>query len=287
MNDPGAAPRERPVVDALRLAVGTLSALPVRPPARIDGTRAGLAMTIAPLAAIVPGLAAAAVAAGTLAVGLSAAVAAVSAVGASVVASRGLHLDGLADTADGLAASYDRERALAVMRSGDTGPAGVVAVVLVLLGQVTALAQALTGFGPSAALVAVLAGRAVLPLACARGIPAARPEGLGATVAGSVPRLRAAVSLLVTMVITAGLAALAARTAAAVGVPGAGPATTTIGAGAAALAGAGAVLAAAAAAGLVTARARSRFGGITGDVLGADVELGTAAALLVLAAAVR
>ena len=52
----------------------------------------------------------------------------------------GLHLDGLADTADGLASRRPREEALTIMRQGDTGPLGVAALVLAVLLQVTALA---------------------------------------------------------------------------------------------------------------------------------------------------
>ena len=43
------------------------------------------------------------------------------AISAGAWATRGFHLDGLADTADALASSYDRERALTVARLGDVG----------------------------------------------------------------------------------------------------------------------------------------------------------------------
>jgi adenosylcobinamide-GDP ribazoletransferase len=235
-------------------------------------------MLLAPVAALpLALLAAAALLAGDL-VGLPPVASAALAVGLLALGTRGLHLDGLADTADGLASSYDRERALSVMRSGDVGPAGVATTVLVLLVQVgclAALASMSEGAGaaqqgwPSAghlvvvAGVAVLLSRAVLPLACARGVPSARPSGLGATVAGSVARTAAAVPLIV----VAGIGALLLAWA---GLPW----------WRAPLAGLAAVVVTAA----VVVRCTRRLGGITGDVLGACVELSFTAALLTLAA---
>ena len=62
-------------------------------------------------------------------------------VAALALLSGGLHLDGVADTADGMAVQGDRTRRLAVMGEGNTGPAGVMALVLVLLAQWSALAS--------------------------------------------------------------------------------------------------------------------------------------------------
>ena len=245
------------LVDGVRLAVGTLTAVPVPAPRRIDRNVAAVAMTLAPLAGLVPGLAAGATAwaAGTL--GASALVAAALALGVVALTTRGLHLDGLADTADGLAAAYDRERALAVMRRGDTGPAGAATLVLVLLVQATALAQALGRFGPAAAVVGVVAGRAALTLGCTRGVPSARPEGLGATVAGAVPRTATA---LVTVAVAAA-AALVVGDARGAAAPAAGLAVVA----------------------LLLVRVTRRLGGVTGDVLGACVETATTATLVTLA----
>jgi adenosylcobinamide-GDP ribazoletransferase len=175
--------------------------------------------------------------------------------------SRGLHLDGLADTADGLAAAYDRERALDVMHQGDVGPTGVATLVLVLLVQVTALGALLPSWpGCALAVVALLASRQALALACRAGMPAARPDGLGATVAGSVSTVAAVGSNLAAVVLGAALA---------------------WGGGASWYAGALVVVAAALATLIVGAVARRRFGGITGDVLGATVESAVAVGLVV------
>ena len=257
--------------DAIRLAIGTLTAVPVPPPASIDPPVPGRAMALAPLVGVIPGLSAAAAAGVALGIGLSPGVAAVIVVGLFALVTRGLHLDGLADTADGLAASYDRERALTVMRRGDTGPNGLAAVVLVLLLQVAALTQVL-GFARSSAgawpravavvVVVAVAARIAIPLACVRGVPSARPEGLGATVAGSVRPAAAGIVVAATVV-----ASLAVQIS---GFPW--------------YAGVLAVLGVVVATAVLIHRAVTRFGGITGDVLGAAVEISTAAALLVLAA---
>ncbi len=263
--------------DPLRLALGTLTALPVPPPGSVAAPVPGRAMALAPPAGLVPGLAAAGAGWLALRLGLTPAVVAVIGVGLFALTTRGLHLDGLADSADGLAASYDREKALAVMHRGDTGPTGLAAVVLVLLLQVVTLSQVLTAAlqqSPAGALgqaraVAVLvlvavAARTAIPLACTRGVPAARPDGLGATVAGQVTPPGLVTTLAGSAVGCAGLGLISGFDW------WAGPLAVTL---------------VAIGAGLLVRRAVARFGGITGDVLGAVVEVGTAAALLALAVA--
>jgi adenosylcobinamide-GDP ribazoletransferase len=126
------------VTDALRLAVGTLTRIPIRPPRLVDRPTAGRAMLLAPVTAVPPALVVLLL---HFAVTwrLPANAGAVLAVALTAWWSRGLHLDGLADTADGLASGYNRDRALEVMRRGDVGPIGVATVVLVVLLQVTTL----------------------------------------------------------------------------------------------------------------------------------------------------
>lgn len=58
----------------------------------------------------------------------------------SVMVTGGFHEDGLADVADGLGGSSDRERALVIMKDSRVGAFGVLAVVLALLAKVSLLA---------------------------------------------------------------------------------------------------------------------------------------------------
>ncbi len=251
--------------DGLRLAVGTLSALRVRPPTRVDRSVAGAAMVLAPVAALVPAAAVAVMVAGGAALDAPGLLVGAGAVGGAALATRGLHLDGLADTADGLGSGYDRDRALAVMRSGDVGPMGAATLVLVLLGQAAALSTLVSGPAWSAALLAaagVVLSRSMLVIACATGVPSARPDGLGAAVAGSVRRPVAAAVVVV-------VAAATCAVLRAAGVPW--------------WVGIVAAAACVAATAVVVVRCTSRFGGITGDVLGAVVELSLLAAWTVLA----
>src|SRR5690606_30061583 len=173
------------LLDAWRLAVGTLTAVPVKPPTVVDPQRAGLAMTLAPLAALPLGAAVTLIALTGDALDLPVLVVAMLSLGAAVLGNRAFHLDGLSDTVDGMAASYDRTRSLAVMKTGTSGPAGVVAVVLVLGLQATGLSAVLSLSDSVGA--AVLAGcamcvaRVALATCCARRVPSARPGGLGDT----------------------------------------------------------------------------------------------------------
>ncbi len=258
-------------VDSVRLAIGTLTVLPVAPPRIVDRKSAGRAMLLAPVVGAMLGFLAGVVLFLGRRVYQEPYLPSALAIATLALATRALHLDGLADTADGLGvgAHRGRERALAVMRAGNVGPFGVVTVALVLLVQVTALSDAvLHGLGTESIIGAAIIGRLAATHACLRGIPAARPDGLGATVAGSVGWLGAAV---VTAAVLAG------------GLLEGGVLDDDAGTRPAVLA-AAAVIAGLAGGWLVVLVARRRFGGVTGDVLGAVVEVATAAALLVLAA---
>lgn len=243
-----------------RLSIGLLTVLPVRV-ADVDRSTAGTAMLAAPLAGLAVGGAAALVAAVARQLGSSDLVSAVLAVAVMAVMTRMLHLDGLADLADGLGSGRPADGALTVMRQSDIGPFGVVTLVLALALQVAAVAA--SPHPAAAVLIAAVAGRLTLVWACRAGVPAARPTGLGALVAGTVATRPAACC-------TAGAVAVCAAAAWAVG--GAGLAAAAVAAVALGLL----------AALLLLRHAVRRLGGITGDVLGALVETAVTVTLLVL-----
>lgn len=180
------------------------------------------------------------------------------AVALELVLTGALHLDGLADSADGLGGA-DRGRSLAIMRDHALGTYGAAALALDLLVKAAALG-ALAEAGALAAVIAALALSRAAPLALARLLPYAR-AGAG----------------------TGRLLTMQARTA------------PVVAGGAIAVALAGAVyrldalVLLACAAAVTTAvglLARRRLGGVTGDVMGAAVEL-SATCCLVLAVALE
>jgi adenosylcobinamide-GDP ribazoletransferase len=244
-------------VNALALAFGLLTAVSVR---RLPDTRAsGVAMLLAPLTTVpILGLLVAA----NLVVAharLPALVAAVLVVGGAALYSRAMHLDGLADTADGLSATGDTGARLAAMKASDVGPSGVAVLVLVLLLQVACVASLVgTWPGTSLAAIAWVTSRLAIPWCCRPGVPAATSTGLGAMVAASVP--------LVGLVVSTGLVLVLATLAAWAAADSAwwtGPVVVVAG-----LLGGAALL----------HRCLHRFGGVTGDVFGAVVETALAAA---------
>lgn len=100
-------------------------------------------------------------------------VAAVFCTAASVWLTGGFHEDGLADVADGLGGSADRERALDIMKDSRIGAYGALALVLTLLAKVALLS--LLGAHSPAALLAALGGAHVFsrwcPLVLVRSLP--------------------------------------------------------------------------------------------------------------------
>jgi adenosylcobinamide-GDP ribazoletransferase len=159
-------------------------------------------MTLAPLVGLLFGVPTAALVRVAHEIDSSAPVTAVLVVGLLALLTRAMHLDGLADTADGLGSGRPPEQALAIMRQSDIGPFGVATLVLVLMLQVAALSDLVTHHDAGAGLVTgLVASRLALPMSCSRGIAAARTDGLGHAVAGSVRPLQLVLSAAVSAVV--------------------------------------------------------------------------------------
>ncbi|MET9731555.1 adenosylcobinamide-GDP ribazoletransferase [Streptomyces sp. NPDC006458] len=255
-----------PAAHGLRFAFGTLSVLPVNV-TRWDRGAARGGMLCAPVVGAVLGLGAGLAGLVLLLLGAGPLLAAVASVAVPAVLTRGLHLDGVADTADGLGSGRPAEDALRIMKQSDIGPFGVLTLVFVLLAQVAALAEVYSGSwvrGAFAAVVSGVAARLALTLAARAGVPAARPEGLGAAVAGVVP-------VRVTYGVVAGVG---------VGVTAVGAVCFGVYGG---VRSGLAVLLALVVAEALLRRCIRRFGGITGDVFGGLAETAATASLVVLA----
>jgi adenosylcobinamide-GDP ribazoletransferase len=180
----------------------------------------------------------------------------VAAVAVLAILTGGLHLDGLADAADGLFGAGTLERRLEVMRDPRIGSFGAVALVIVLAGDVAALAS----MSPARALIALVIAGALSRLAVLAVIvlaPYRRQDGLGVAAQGSHGGFDLALGTALTTI----LCLLDPRRAAVA-----------------------AVVVALVAVSMLTL-ARRRIGGATGDVYGAVAELSQLAALIVFAAA--
>lgn len=171
-----------------------------------------------------------------------------------VLLTGGLHLDGLADTADAwIGGQGDRERTLAIMKDPRSGPMAIVVIVLLLLTKFAALQVLLAGDARSVLLLAPVLGRTVIVLLLIT-TPYVRPDGLGSPYANYLPRWSCGVLVLLVVVATVALLEVL-----------------------------GGVLLAVLGVGFAGLRYRlmARLGGVTGDTLGAACELTEMVVLLV------
>lgn len=179
------------------------------------------------------------------------------------MATGALHLDGLADSADGwLGGRGERARTLRIMQDAHSGAAGVVAVVVVLLLKFTALTVLLASnhwwlllFVPALARAAIVALLLTTPYA--------RPGGMAATVGPRMPRDEATWTIAIVVSIIAVVAAAAS---------GVVPAVLLLALPALALWG-------------WRVAVMRRLGGTTGDTAGAAIEVSESLAILALTAA--
>lgn len=188
-----------------------------------------------------------------LSLALPAAVVAVIDLMVVAVMTGGLHLDGLADSADGLFGGGDAARRLRVMHEPGVGAFAVGAVALVLLVDSAALGSLTTR--AAALWLALVGSRCAMALAVAV-FPCARPEGLGASYRSGLRPWHAVAAAVVAVALVLPFG----------------------------VRGAVALLAALAFGALVAARALAAIGGLSGDVYGAVCEIAFAGVLVVDAA---
>lgn len=238
-------------IRSLRSAIGFLTVVPIGGAAAAPASQLGRAYF--PLVGAAVGLAAGGVYLVAAAV-IAPLVAAVAAMAAAAVLTGGLHLDGLADTADGLLGGSTPERRLEIMRDPRVGSFGVTALILVLVADVALLAG-MTPVGALTGLVVAGAFSRLAMLGVVAFLPYARTEGLGIA-AGGGHRVR---DFAVGATIAALIGLLDPRRSL---IAAACALLTTV---------------------LVVLMARRRIGGATGDVYGACTELGQMAALLAFA----
>jgi len=184
--------------------------------------------------------------------------AAATALVAGVLLTRGFHLDGLADWADGFGGGRDRAHTLAIMKDSRVGSFGVLAVLVVLLLKYVALLR-LAGTGALHLIVPVFIVSRTVPVDLSVRLPYARPEGGTAApfVEGARPFHRTA-ALLAALVLLLALSGWRGWVLLAVGM---------------------------AASRLLGSWFRRRVGGVTGDLLGAACELVETGLLFACAAA--
>ena len=246
-------------VAAVRAAIGVLTRLPVgavvdEPGAAAFGLVGAVIGVVGSLPLLLLGLA------GEPMLGAIAAVATLTAV------SGGIHLDGLADTADALLAP-DRAAAERARKDPAVGPGGTAAILFALGGQVAALASVAASSGPLvAAAILVVGGSAsrwlpVLTVVLLRRRVA--PDGLGAWFSARVLGVDAVIGAIGVALIVVLAGALVDRAIVAGALIGIG--TGIVGT-------------------ALVVRARGR---LDGDGLGASVEIALTAAMVGLAVVVR
>jgi adenosylcobinamide-GDP ribazoletransferase len=245
----------RDELHAFAAAIALLTRLPVGARVRIDESDVARSLAWLPLVGVGLG-GAVALAARGLEGRLDDGPAAVLIVAAWALATGTIHLDGLADSADALGAR-DRERRLEVMRDPRLGSFGVLALVFVVVLKITLVAAVLAR-GHHLWLLAIPAVGRAAASALSAALPYAREQGAGhALVSGPQRAERLAVALATAIVVALACARLRGLLA---------------------------VAAAALVAVAIGRLAQRRIGGITGDVLGAAIELAECAALVALLA---
>jgi adenosylcobinamide-GDP ribazoletransferase len=166
-------------IDALRLAFSFLTILPVLDSRPASEEMVGRSFAWFPIVGFILGLALCGVDV-FLALAFGPLICSLLVVLALTVVTGGVHLDGLADTADALGAGRDRARSLEILRDSRVGSFGAIAIFFDLALKVAALAS-LTGLHRYAALILAPGLARLMMVEVTRGIDYLRDDGAGST----------------------------------------------------------------------------------------------------------
>lgn len=184
------------MIQPFLVALQFLTRLPVRLGAQPSEKDIGRSLLYYPLIGLVIGALLATL--GWLLNSAPALIAAALLVTAWVILTGGLHLDGLADSADAwIGGMGDPEKTLAIMKDPSCGPAGVVAIVLLILLKFTALHSLLMTGEWTALFLAAIIGRTLLPVLLLT-TPYVRCNGLGFILSAYQPKRMSIIGVTVT-----------------------------------------------------------------------------------------
>ena len=255
---------------ALLLAAGLFTVVPVHM-YELDRDAARRAILALPWLGLVLGALAGLVAAGVVALGDGALLAAATALAVLALVTGAMHLDGLADTADGLGSRKPPGQAVGIMKKSDVGPMGVATLVLVVLLEVGALASPrISAYGwwalTAAVAGAAMTGRLLALSATTAASPAAHGSGFAQLFSGVTSRRSLVLSTAAVGLVDGGLGFGASGLRGLLVFVGAGIVAWCVG-------------------WFWRRRVIRRLGGVNGDVWGSLIELGQLAFVFVVALA--
>ena len=250
---------------ALGAALGLFTIIPAPALTTLDRRVATSAMRAFPVLGLLLGAGAGSISWAVAALGGGQPLAAVMGLGGVVLATGAMHLDGIADTADGLASQVKANDALEIMRKSDIGPMGVASLIFAVLLELAALlSPSIYGWRWLLALAGMAGvGRLAAMTATGTWVPCARPGGFGSYFSGITRPLALGVESSLLLLVLAAGGYGAGGWASAVAVVAASLVALAVGVG-------------------WRRRIVARLGGITGDVIGSVIEITQAAFLIVL-----
>lgn len=175
------------LLQPLLIALQFLTILPVKVAEPLDNKQLGQSLLFYPLVGLI--IASILIVVATLLNGHSSLVSAVLLLVIWVALTGGLHLDGLADSADAwLGGLGDKEKTLSIMKDPTSGPIAVSLLILVLLTKLIMLSELIAQQNWLGVILAITLARTALPLLFLT-TPYVRQDGIAALLIEHQPQL--------------------------------------------------------------------------------------------------